>query len=826
MIKIHFKIAWRILMRQKTFSLVNILGLAIGMAACLLIVQYISFERSYDNFHANANNIYRIKHQNYSQGNLIENLPRTYSAVGPALKAQFPEVQQMTRVVKMEGLVTARQPNGTLVAFNEKNIYGADPSFLHLFSFPMKEGSSDALQNPNTVVVTEGAAKKCFPKQDALGKTINLQEQNSGTNITATVTGVCKNVPENSQLQFDFVFSGDQKAGNWSYPDSYTYIQLSPNTEPTVFETKLAAFLKSNIGALSKTNNNNSPTQGKSNLSNILLTLQPFRAIHLYSNLTDEISPGGNGHMVWYLGLIAALILIIAYVNYLNLTTAKVIERAKEVGIRKVLGSQRGQLIKQFIFESLLLNIISLATALFMVVLAMPWFSKLCGVTLTFIVWKDVAFLAAFTGVLVLGILLSAIYPALVLSNYKPVQVLKGKFMNSTQNITLRKALVVFQFAATITFMIGTLVVYRQVNFMKNQNKGMDMKQILVVAAPQNVRATDQDVMKYRAKDSTFKTEITRNPQVQSVTASSSIPGQIIDYVMAYTSHAQTAGEKSLRLSTFEIGSNFIDQFKIRVIAGDTFTADSWNRKTPSMMLNEAAVTSLGFKNAQDAIGKLVETKNGRGRVFENEIVGVIQNFHQTSLKDDFTPIVFRLSDPGSISHYELKLKSSNMPQAIAQVEKTYKSIYPESAFQYFFLDDFFNQQYTAEQHFGQVFTVFSGFAVFVACLGLFGLTLTTITQRIKEIGIRKVLGASVSNILVLIAKDFIGLMIIAAMVAFPVAYWGSNQWLQGYKFRIHFNAWYFIVPIVMAILLAAITISYQSIRAALANPVKSLKTE
>jgi putative ABC transport system permease protein len=756
---------------------------------------------------------------------LIENLPRTYSAVGPALKAQFPEVQEMTRIVKMEGLATARQPNGALLAFNEKNIYGADPSFFYLFSFPMKEGSANALQNPNTVVITEGAAKKYFPNQKALGKTINLQEQNSGTNITATVTGVCKNVPENSQLKFDFVFSGDQKEGNWSYPDSYTYIQLSPNTYPKIFETKLAAFIKSNIGALSKTNNN-SPTQGKSDLSNITLTLQPLRAIHLYSNLTDEISPGGNGNMVWYLGMIAGLILIIAYVNYLNLTTAKVIERAKEVGIRKVLGSQRIQLVKQFIFESLLLNIISLVIAVFMVILAMPWFSKLCGVTLTFVVWKDIPFVGIFTAVLMLGVLLSAIYPALVLSNYKPVQVLKGKFMNSTQNITLRKALVVFQFAATIAFMIGTLVVYRQVNFMKNQNKGMDMKQILVVVAPQNVRATDQDVMKYRAKDSTFQTEITRNPQVQSVTASSSIPGQIIDYVMAYTSHAQTAGEQRLRLSTFEIGSKFIDQFKIRMIAGDKFTADSWNRKTPSMMLNEAAVPSLGFKNAQDAIGKLVETKNGRGRVFQNEIVGVIQNFHQTSLKDDYTPIVFRLSDPGSISHYELKLKTSNMPQAIAQVEKTYKSIYPESAFQYFFLDDFFNQQYKAEQHFGQVFTLFSGFAVFVACLGLFGLTLTTITQRIKEIGIRKVLGASVSNILVLIAKDFIGLMIIAALLAFPIAYWGSNQWLQGYKFRIHFNAWYFIVPIIMAFLLAAITTSYQSIRAALANPVKSLKTE
>jgi len=825
MIKNNLKIAWRILIRQKAFSAVNILGLAIGMAACLLIVQYISFEISYDNFHKNGDRIYRIKHKNYSQGNLIENLPRTYSAVGPALKSQFPDVQEMTRVAKTEGMVSAHQPNGSLIVFNERNIYQADASFLRLFSFPMLNGTTSALNEPNTVVITEKTAEKYFPNQNAIGKIINLQEQTSGTNITAAVTGVCKDVPANSHLQFDFLFSGDFKTGDWVNPDYYSYILLSPKTSPQTFNAKLSAFLRSSIGDLSK-NNNYSPTQGKSNLSNISLTLQPLRDIHLYSNLTDEISPGGNGGMVWYLGIIAALILIIAYVNYLNLTTAKVIERAKEVGIRKVLGSQRLQLIKQFLFESLLLNVISLVAVVFIVLLAMPWFSHLCGVDLSFVLWKNISFLSAFAGFIILGVLLSAIYPALVLSNYKPVQVLKGKFMNSAQSITLRKALVVFQFAATIAFMIGTLVVYRQVSYMKNANKGMDMKQTLVIATPQNVRATDADNLKYMVRDSIFRTEVARNPHVQGVSLSSSIPGQIIDYVMAYTSHAQSPGEKSLRLSTFEIGGSFIDQFKIKIIAGNNFSGDSRDRRYPAMMLNEAAVTSLGFKDPKDAIGKLVETRNGRGRVFQNEIVGVIQNFHQLSLKDDFTPIVFRLSDPNSATDYDLKVSSNNMPQTIAQIEKTYKSIFPESAFEYFFLDDFFNQQYKSEQHFGDVFTLFSGFAVFVACMGLFGLTLITITQRIKEIGIRKVLGASVANIVLLISKDFIGLIVIAAAIAFPLAYWGSNKWLEGYKFRIHFDAWYFVVPLLAALLLAAITISYQSIRAAMANPVKSLRSE
>ncbi|MDB5139003.1 MAG: yknZ 1 [Mucilaginibacter sp.] len=825
MIKIHFKIAWRILVRQKLFSVINILGLAIGMAACLLIFQYISFELSYDNFHKNGANIYRIKHQNYSQGNLIENLPKTYSAVGPALKAEFPEVKEITRVSKTEGMVTARQPNGSLIVFNESSLYQADAFFLRMFSFPMLQGSAAALDNPNTIVITERTAKKYFPNQDAIGKTINIQEQISGTNITATVTGVCKDVPANSHLQFDFLISADVKAGDWVYPDSYTYILLSPQTNPKLFEAKLASFLKTKINEISKSNSY-SNTQGKSNLTNISLTLQPLRDIHLYSNLSNEISAGGNANMVWYLGVIAVLILLIAYINYVNLSTAKVIERAKEVGIRKVLGSQRSQLIRQFLFESALLNFISVALALFIVLLAMPWFSSLCGVQINFTLGKNVFFLLGFTGLLATGILLSAMYPALILSNYKPVQVLKGKFMHSGQSISLRKVLVVFQFVATIAFMVGTLVVYRQVNYMRNENKGMDMKQTLVVVAPQNVRATDADNRSYMVKDSVFQNEILRNPHVQSVTTSSSIPGQIIGYIMSYTSHAQTAGQKSMRLSTFEIGRKFIEQFKVEVVAGHNFSVDSWSKKNPAMMLNEAALTSLGFKNPDDAIGKLVETKNARGKVFQNEVVGVIKNFHQTSLKDDFTPIIFRLSDPGSITHYELKVNSNEMPKTIAQIGETYKGIFPESAFQYFFLDEFFDQQYKAEQHFGQVFSLFSGFAIFVASLGLFGLTFITITQRIKEIGIRKVLGASITNILLLISKDFIGLIVIANVIALPLAYWGSYKWLENYKFRIHFNAWYFIIPMITVFLIAVLTVSYQSIKAALANPVKSLKTE
>jgi putative ABC transport system permease protein len=824
MIKNYFKIAWRILIRQKLFSIINALGLAIGMAACLLIVQYISFELSYDDFHKNGDHIYRIKHQNYSEGNLIENLPKTYSAVGPALKSEFPEVQDMTRVSKLEGLVTAQQPNGSLIAFNERNLYHSEASFLRLFSFPMLKGSTAALDGPNSIVITAKMAKKYFPDQDPIGKTIKIQQQVSGTNINASVTGVCKDVPANSHLQFDFLVSMDPKEGDWVYPDFYTYILLSPKADPKTFEEKLPPFIKKYTSRSSESTNS-SPTTGKSSLTNISLTLQPLPDIHLYSNLSEEISIEGNGHLVWYLGIIAILILIIAYINYVNLSTAKIIERAKEVGIKKILGSQRVQLIKQFLFESLLLNVISLVIALFIVLLSMPWFSTLCDVQMHFTLWKDYSFLAGFIGCLFMGIILSAIYPALILSNYKPVQILKGKFLNTAKAITLRKALVVFQFVATVSFMIGTLIVYRQVNYMRKENKGMDMNQTLIVVAPQNVRTSDEDGVNYNHQDSVFQTEILRNSHVQSITSSSSIPGESINYIMAYTRRSQGGAERSLRLPTSEIGYRFIDQFKIKILAGNKFSPGRYSDKAPTM-LNQAAVVSLGFKSPQDAIGKILETKNGRGKIFENEIVGVMENFHQRSLKDAFTPIIFREIDPSSVTHYELKMNGNDLAQSIAQAEKTYKSIFPGAAFEYFFLDEFFDQQYKVEQHFGQVFSLFAGFAIFVACLGLFGLTLITITQRVKEIGIRKVLGASIPNILLLVSKDFMGLILMANVIALPLAYWGSYKWLENYAFRISLSIWFFIIPMIVVLLIALLTVSFQAIKAAVANPVKNLRTE
>ena len=433
--------------------------------------------------------------------------------------------------------------------------------------------------------------------------------------------------------------------------------------------------------------------------------------------------------------------------------------------------------------------------------------------------------MSAFVALLLAGVFLSALYPALVLSAYKPVQILKGSFQNTGKGLWLRKALVVFQFTATVALIAGTLIVYRQVNYMVTANKGMDMKQTLIVVAPKNIRATDEDNALYARKDTLFRTEVMRDPGVQSITSSSCIPGQNIGFILSYTSHVNGVA-KTLRLPNMEMGSGFISQLKLQILAGDSMPADAWFRRNPVLLLNEAAVAALGFRSPQDAVGKFIENRNGRGKVFQNEIIGVTKNFHQSSLKDPYTPIVFHLSDPNSTEDFEVKVNSGNLPRTIAAIEKTYKSIYPASAFEYFFLDDYFNRQYKTEQHFGQVFTLFAGFAIFVACMGLFGLTLLTINQRVKEIGIRKVLGASVPNILLLIVRDFATLIIIANLIALPLAYAGGYKWLESYAFRTTLSWWLFALPLVTVFAIAFLTVSHQVIKAALANPVNSLRTE
>jgi len=780
------------------------------------------FELSFDNFHKKGDRIFRVVTENNLQGGRVEKLPKTYSAVGPTVKANLPEVEQQTRVAKLEGLVSHKQKDGTTIAFNEHNIYSVDPSFLTIFSFPMISGGAEALKLPGSIVITQSIANRYFPDQNPIGQSIRIQQQESGTDYFVTVTGVCSDVPGNSHLQFDFLVSSDLKGGDWTYADYYTYLLLAPHANLRAFENRLYDFTNKIKTGLKQ---NNSPTMGKSNLSSIRFYLQPLKKIHLYSNLSQEIGVSGNSKLVWGLGVVAFVILLLAYLNYVNLVTAKAIDRAKEVGLRAILGSGRKQLILQFVFESLFVNIIAFCLAVVLSIIAWPGFISLCGVPISFSLWDYHLLGLCFVFTMIIGTVVSSLYPALILTSHRAAAILKGKLHFSNRSVMFRKGLVAFQFMATVFFLMVTFIVYKQLKFMKDAHSGMDISQTLVVPAPTNVRSTQADAELFASRDSLFLTEALRNPQIQSISASSTIPGEYNNYIMSYKNRSLTDDSKGIRLATFEIQSNFLKQFNCKVIAGEPFSEIQQSDKAP-MLLNEASVAALGFKSPKDAVGGIVETRNGQGRIFENEVIGVVADFHQTSLRDNYTPTIFRLLDPSSVKYYELKISTTDLNKTIEYLNNTYRSTFPAAAFEYFFLDEYFNRQYKEEQQFGKVFSLLAGCAIFIASLGLFGLTLITIRQRIKEVAIRKVLGASIINILALLYKDFLQLIIVATIVALPLAYLEGNNWLANYQFKAKLGVEVFTLPVLIVFVLAMATISFQIVKTAVINPVRSLKTE
>lgn len=819
----HLKVAFRTLWRNKFLSGVNLFGLGLGMAACLLILQYTSFEWSYDRFHQNSNQIYRLQAERYAAGEPTEKSAKTAPELGPALKAAFLEITEVTRAAPwLGGVVSTLGTDGQPKAFNEPDLLFVDAAFLRLFSFPLLKGAASALEEPNTVFITEQTAKKYFGKQDPLGKTLTLDNHNQGHHFTVTVRGICREAPANSHLKFNFLVSrltAGQEGGpqTWS---AYTYILLSPKANVVALQAKLPRFIQQY---------QSSPDEKSTDKSG--LSLQPLHDIHLYSALAEEVSGSGNGKMVWFLTFIAGLILLIAYVNYINLATARATERAKEVGIRKVLGSQRWHLIRQFFLESLLLNLFSAALALSLVQLSLPWFSRLVGIPASFHLWQHSWFIGAFFGLLTGGALLSGLYPALVLSAYQPVQVLKGRIGQLGKGVSLRQSLVVLQFVASVTLMVGTFTVYRQLNYMRHKDLGIDITQTLIIAAPQARRETYEAELAFYQRNNFFKSEISSYPGITGITATSNVPGIPIDWTPRYFDRADAPDEAAVNRPTIAVGPEFIDQFNLRVIAGEKISLERAKgmqaRNVTPIMLNEAAVRACGFANPAQAIGQAIFARNGSGKNFENRVVGVLRDFHQQSLRETYTPLIFRISEnAGAITHYAIKVNSSQMGQSLAQIETTYKSFFPGSPFEYFFLDEFFNQQYQTDQQFGQVFGLFTGLAIFVACLGLFGLCLFTTTQRTKEIGIRKVLGASVLHIVSLLSKDFLKLVLLATLLAWPLAYWGIQNWLQNYSFRIPVSAGLFVVPALLVGIIALLTVSFQAIKAAAANPVDSLRNE
>ena len=821
MIKNYFKTAWRNLWKNKTFSLINIAGLAIGMAACLLILQYVSFKLSFDQFNKNAADLYRVYNDRYQNGKLIQHGTITYSAIGKAMQDDYPEVINHARV----------EPFGTVIIINnekkigEQEVLAVDNSFLTMFTYPLIAGDvNSALKDPYTLILSQRSAEKIFDVKDGnFSKVVGRSVLMGMDSIPYKVTGVCKNVPENSHLQFDILaaystlYAGNNsnpyKEADYDFTDSdfWHYIQLKHGTDYKKLQAKFPAFSQRHFRGTKV-----SGTDEK-------FYLQPLSKAHLYSDFEYEIGRTGSATTVWGLLIIAALIIVIAWVNYINLATAKSMERAKEVGVRKVSGATKQQLIRQFLSESFMINVIALVLALLMVTLVRRGFNNMIkyDLSLSYLFQKGLSgynITIALIALIITGILVSGFYPAFVLSSFKPILVLKGKYTTSTKGIILRKALVVGQFAITVALIIGSFVVYRQIRFVNAQDLGMNISQMLIIRPPE---LTNWDST-FINRENTFTEELKKIPHVQGAATSWNLPGGETGRSFNVRRVDQDSTVRfTMRHSGISVG--YLGLYKIKLLAGRDYSYTDFNPNFGNLhniILNESAIKLLGFKSPQDAIGKTIIRW-----VKKWEIIGVISDYHQKSLRYPVEPTML-FPAYSTNSPISVKVQPKDLPATISQIKKKYDAFFPGNLFDYSFLDDRFNAQYANDRLFGKVFAIFSGFAIFIACLGLLGLSLFATAQRTKEIGVRKVLGASVTNIVALLSKDFIKLVVIAFLIASPVAWYIMHNWLQDFAYRINISWWIFFGAGLLAVLIALFTISFQAIRAAVANPVKSLRTE
>jgi len=793
MIKNYLKIAFRNLWRHRVFSFINIMGLAVGMTACFLIFLYVRFELSYDSFHSKADRIYRVVSDIKTPTEVI-NASGPSWAVPPNAKEEFPEVESFVRLYNDQVLVRKGD-----IKFQEENSLWADSAFFKVFDFKLLKGDpTTALKDQFSVVFSETAAKKYFGKQDPMGQTLLL----TGDAFPAKVTGIMKDIPENSQIKADMVLSMttitqkfapaiDSQWGNYG---AYAYLLLKPNTDSKKLTAKFPAFLEKRNG-----------TEMKKSQMYPTLFLEPLRDVYLRS--TRDGQKTGNITNVYIFSIVAIFILLIACINFINLTTARSAERAKEVGIRKVVGALKTQLSKQFIGESIILCLIAFILTIFFSWLLLPVFNQLAGKTISHSIFENSRYIG-FLLLAAMGIgLLAGIYPALVLSSFKPVTVLKGKFATGTRGILLRKTLVVSQFTISIGLIIATIIVYNQMNFMRNQDLGFSKDQMIVM-----------DTYGDAAKDA-FKQSLAGLPNVKSVATSSSVPGG--GNPGAYSEIENKKGDLQIaNLDLYFVDFDYINQFKIKMVAGRGFSRDFATDTTQAMVLNEAAVKMFGYTSPQQAIGKRFK-QWGR----EGKIIGVAKDFHFRSLQQPIKPLSMRI-EPGGCNLVSANVSATHLPATLATIEKKWKTLIPNRPFSYFFLDEFFDKQYRNEVRFGKLFLNFAILAIFISCLGLLGLASYSTIQRTKEIGIRKVLGASVSNIVNLLSKDFLRLVAISALIAFPVAWFSMHKWLQDFAYRVGVSWWVFVAATILATLIAILTISFQAIRAAVANPVKSLRTE
>jgi putative ABC transport system permease protein len=811
----YIKITLRMLQKNGGFSFINIAGLAIGISVCLLILQYVSFEFSYDRFHKDANDIYRVANDRYQNGKLIQHGTITYSAIGKAMNDDYDEVIDNARFVPSGDHMI--DVDGEKTPLESQAAY-VDDGFLSVFSFPLLAGDKNTvMRESHQVALSETLARQIFRYGGSdLNSLLNKSFILDNEARPYAVKGVFKDIPATSHLKFQMLISYptlvigySQAEYDFTSSDFWHYVKLKPGTD--------AAALQSRFDEFSARHFQGNKVSG----SDEKFSLQPLTRAHLYSDYEYEIGETGKASVVWGLLIIAVFILVIAWINYVNLATARAMERAKEVGLRKATGAKKSQLIVQFLTESFVVNMIALLFAVIIIQLLQPSFNTLLEKDLSFMLLLGQGFGGYLTTIVLVatlftGTMLSGFYPAFVLSSFRPVAVLKGHFGTSQKGILTRKTLVVAQFAATVILISGSIVVYQQIRFMNTKDLGLNIDQVLVVRPP---LLTQWDST-FIGRIENFKEELKAIPGIKAAATSQRLPGN----ELARSFNVRKAGtDDSFTTRRTGIDADFIDLFNVRVVAGRKFVTSDFNpdfNALHSTIINEHAVKLLGFSNAEDAIGKQITVWKKTWN-----IVGVVGDYHQKSLRNPLEPIVFQPLY-GTGSPVSIKVEAGNIAATIDRIKQKYQAFFPGNYFDYYFLDDRFNQQYRDDQLFGKVFGLFTGLAIFIACLGLLGLSAFIARLHAKEIGIRKVLGATVSNIVGLLSVGFIRLVIIAIVLASPLAWWIIDKWLQDFAYRINIQWWVFPATGAVAILIAMLTISFQSIKAAIANPVKTLRSE
>lgn len=828
MIRNYFKTAIRSILKRRLFSVINIFGLSIGIAATFLILQYVHFEWSYDKFHKDSNRIYRVlTYRDITSRSVL--FPTIHPGVSPALKAEFSEIEESTRVVPQSVYLndistwSYTDEKGIDRIFNEEKVYCVDSTFFTVFSFPFLSGNpATALVTPSSVIISESIAKKYFGNDEAVGKTLMMNNSRR-----FTVTGVFKDVPGNSHLTFDILVCyfflegwGGQwnHAVDWNWPEFYTYVKLAPKIDPKILEAKFDPLLEKYMG-------------GRMKEMGFVehLRLQPLHDIHLRSPKMAKVrDQGGSSLTVHLLLAMAFLILIIAWINYINLSTSKAVERAREVGVRKVVGAHRKQLVVQFLAESMLTNAIALGFSFMIILIVYPYFAQVSGKAMGKSVFQsgllsELWFWISFFVIFLLGSFLAGLYPAFVLSSFKVVAVLKGKFSGSRLGLAMRSALVGFQFMISIVLIVGTMTIFKQVGFMRSKDLGYDKEQLLVIRAP---HVMIDDSLKSVRKE-TFKTEIKRDPTVRSVTMSTAIPGKYINKVNSIRKPLDGT-ESIVGAPTYNVDSDFIEVYGIALVAGRNFTPNDqylnpFDKGNP-VLLTEFAAKSMGFVTVEEAVGQ--EIALGANNDFLATVVGIVSDFHQTSLRGGYNAILF-MPSPTLIGEYiTVRMDMNNAPLTIQHLETEYKRAFPGNEFDYFFLDEFFDQQYAADQQFEVIFGIFAVLSLIVTCLGLFGLSTFTISQRTKEIVIRRIFGARIINVIHLFSLDFLRLIFVANILALPIAYWFINQWLENFAFRTTLNIGIFAVPTLILAVISIATVSVQTIKSSSKNPINSLRLE